>query len=96
MTLAFALAAAGIGALAAALLRQSLVLGYIVAGMAIGPNTPGFVIDLEACEGMDSTFMGFLAGLNARMRRRGGWVHIARPGPRNLRSLERILDKIES
>lgn len=50
MTLAFALAAAGLGALAAALLRQSLVLGYIVAGMAIGPNTPGFVIDVPAVE----------------------------------------------
>ena len=50
VTLAFALAAAGIGALGAALLRQSLVLGYIVAGMAIGPNTPGFVIDVPAVE----------------------------------------------
>lgn len=50
VTLAFALAAAGLGALVAALLRQSLVLGYIVAGMAIGPNTPGFVIDVPAVE----------------------------------------------
>ncbi len=50
MTLAFALGAAGIGALGAALLRQSLVLGYIVAGLVIGPNTPGFVIDVPAVE----------------------------------------------
>jgi len=41
VTLAFALAAAGVGALAAAFFRQSLVLGYILAGLAIGPNTPG-------------------------------------------------------
>ncbi len=50
MTLAFALAAAGVGALVAAFFRQSLVLGYIIAGLAIGPNTPGFVIDVPAVE----------------------------------------------
>lgn len=50
MTLVAALAAAGIGALAAAFLRQSLVLGYIVAGLVIGPNSPGFVIDVPAVE----------------------------------------------
>lgn len=50
VTLAFALGAAGIGALAAAFLRQSLVLGYILAGMAIGPHTPGFVADVPTVE----------------------------------------------
>ncbi len=47
-----------------------------------------FVIDLEGCTGMDSTFMGFLAGLAARVGRDDGWVHIASPGERNRQSLE--------
>ena len=47
-----------------------------------------FVIDLQACTGMDSTFMGFLAGLSARVGRQGGQVQIAAPGERNRQSLE--------
>jgi len=47
-----------------------------------------FVIDLEACSGMDSTFMGFLAGLASRVGRSGGSVAIASPGERNRQSLE--------
>ena len=46
------------------------------------------VIDLEACTGMDSTFMGYLAGLSTRLRKLGGWVQIASPGERNRSSLE--------
>ncbi|WP_353566074.1 STAS domain-containing protein [Haloferula sargassicola] len=47
-----------------------------------------FVIDLEKCSGMDSTFMGTLAGLSTRMRRSGGDVQIASPGSKNRQSLE--------
>lgn len=47
-----------------------------------------FVIDLEACTGMDSTFMGLLAGLASRVSKQGGCVQIASPGERNQRSLE--------
>ncbi|MFC7336119.1 STAS domain-containing protein [Haloferula chungangensis] len=47
-----------------------------------------FVIDLEACTGMDSTFMGFLAGLASRVGKDGGAVMIASPGEKNRRSLE--------
>lgn len=47
-----------------------------------------FVIDLEACTGMDSTFMGFLAGFAARVGKDDGWVQVARPGDRNRQSLE--------
>jgi hypothetical protein len=38
---------------------------------------------------MDSTFMGTLAGMSARITARdGGALHIAEPGARNVRSLE--------
>ncbi len=46
------------------------------------------VVDLEACTGMDSTFMGLLAGLAARLSKLGGGVQIAGAGERNRRSLE--------
>ncbi|MEP4930546.1 STAS domain-containing protein [Haloferula sp.] len=47
-----------------------------------------FVIDLEECTGMDSTFMGLLAGLASRVSKEDGEVMIASPGEKNLRSLE--------
>lgn len=47
------------------------------------------VVDLEGCTGMDSTFMGTLAGLAARLATQdGGVLQIAGSGPRNRRSLE--------
>lgn len=47
------------------------------------------VVDLGACTGMDSTFMGTLAGMAARLSTPGGGVlQIADPGERNRRSLE--------
>lgn len=47
------------------------------------------VVDLAACTGMDSTFMGTLAGLAARFSAiSGGSLQIAEPGERNRRSLE--------
>ncbi len=48
------------------------------------------VIDLEACTGMDSTFMGQLAGFSARLSKLGtaGGVQIAGAGERNRNSLE--------
>jgi anti-sigma B factor antagonist len=49
------------------------------------------VVDLEACTGMDSTFMGTLAGLASRISATAGGegrVQIADSGPRNRRSLE--------
>lgn len=44
-SLAFALLAAGLSGAVAARLGQSVILGYIVAGVAVGPHTPGFVAD---------------------------------------------------
>ncbi len=47
------------------------------------------VVDLAACTGMDSTFMGTLAGMAARLSAKdGGSLQIADPGSRNHRSLE--------
>jgi anti-anti-sigma regulatory factor len=47
------------------------------------------IVDLEGCTGMDSTFMGTLAGMAARLSAtEGGALHIADPGERNRRSLE--------
>ena len=47
------------------------------------------IVDLDACTGMDSTFMGTLAGMAARLSAAdGGVLEIAEPGERNRRSLE--------
>ena len=47
------------------------------------------VVDLSACTGMDSTFMGTLAGMAARLSAKDkGVLQIAEPGERNRRSLE--------
>jgi anti-sigma B factor antagonist len=55
--------------------------------IAAGEKT--LVVDLAACTGMDSTFMGTLAGMAARLSaKEGGSLQIADPGSRNHRSLE--------
>ena len=55
----------------------------IAAGEAV------LVIDLAGCAGMDSTFMGTLAGIAARLSAiDGASLQIADPGDRNRRSLE--------
>lgn len=47
------------------------------------------VVDLAACQGMDSTFMGTLAGLAARISAKsGGVLQVADAGERNRQSLE--------
>ena len=47
------------------------------------------VVDLGACTGMDSTFMGTLAGMATRLSTQdGGVLQIADSGARNRRSLE--------
>lgn len=47
-----------------------------------------FVVDLQGCTGMDSTFMGTLAGLSTRLKGNKGSVQIASPGDKNRQSLE--------
>lgn len=48
------------------------------------------VVDLGGCTGMDSTFMGTLAGIAARLSALdgAGVLQVAEPGERNRRSLE--------
>lgn len=50
LSLAVAFAAALVGGVIAARLRQSPILGYLVAGLVIGPFTPGFVADAETTQ----------------------------------------------
>lgn len=46
------------------------------------------VVDLQACSGMDSTFMGTLAGLAMKLREGGGELEVADAGEKNRASLE--------
>ena len=52
--------AAAIGGAVAVRLRQSAVVGYIVAGVAIGPRTPGFVADIEVVNALADLGVIFL------------------------------------
>ncbi|MEM1059577.1 MAG: STAS domain-containing protein [Verrucomicrobiota bacterium] len=55
-----------------------------------------FVIDLEKCTYMDSTFMGTLAGLGAKLKQRpDGGVRIVNVGERSLEMLRNLgLDRV--
>ncbi len=46
-----------------------------------------FVVDLEECPSMDSTFMGTLSGLALKLRKRGGTLDIVNANQRNRKSL---------
>lgn len=46
------------------------------------------VIDLSACAGMDSTFMGTMAGIAMKLAKIDGELEVANPGEKNKRSLE--------
>jgi len=54
----------------------------------IGAGEHCIVVDLEACTGMDSTFMGTLAGLATRLSTQNGVLQIADAGQRNRNSLQ--------
>lgn len=55
-----------------------------------------FIIDLEECAGMDSTFMGTMAGVALRLRELGqGHLHVVHCGNRSLELLSGLgLDQI--
>lgn len=46
------------------------------------------VVDLQQCTGMDSTFMGTLAGLASRISEKGGVLQVAFADAKNQSSLE--------
>jgi CPA2 family monovalent cation:H+ antiporter-2 len=60
VNLAAALAAAFVGSYIAARLRQSVIIGYILAGLAIGPFTPGFVGDMASVQALADIGVIFL------------------------------------
>lgn len=60
LALTVTLIAAAIGGAVAVRLRQSAVVGYILAGIAIGPRTPGFVADIEVVNALADLGVIFL------------------------------------
>jgi CPA2 family monovalent cation:H+ antiporter-2 len=66
-----ALGAALVGAAIAVRLRQPLILGYIVAGVAIGPFTPGIIGDVDAIASLAEIgviFLMFVIGVQLSLR----------------------------
>jgi anti-sigma B factor antagonist len=57
-----------------------------------------FVVDLDACTYLDSTFLGILLGLGLKLREAGnGLLHILNASPRNLELLKNLgLDQLIS
>ncbi len=56
-----------------------------------------FIIDLGQCQGMDSTFLGMLAGIGLRLQQdnRKGQVHVVEVGARNMELLQTLgLDRL--
>src|SRR5688572_25432146 len=71
VNLVAALVVAFLGAVVAVCLRQSLLIGYIVAGVLIGPYTPGFVADQQAVASLADigiVFLLFAVGLHLSLR----------------------------
>ena len=55
-----------------------------------------FVVDLDACSYLDSTFLGILLGLGLQLKNAGnGLLHILNASPRNLELLKNLgLDRL--
>ncbi len=61
----------------------------------IAQSKNSFIIDLEECSGMDSTFMGTLTGIALQVHKTGGEVQVIAAGDRNRASLENLgLDQL--
>jgi CPA2 family monovalent cation:H+ antiporter-2 len=81
VNIALALVAATIGGALAVRLGQSPILGYVVAGVLIGPYTPGLVSDVNqvaAVADIGLAFLLFAVGLQLSLREmlRVGWVAV--------------------
>lgn len=71
VNLAFALGVGLVGAILVTRLGQSVIVGYILAGVAIGPFTPGFVGDVSAVEALADVgviFLMFAIGVQLSFR----------------------------
>lgn len=69
--LAVALLAAGISGIVAARLGQSVILGYILAGVVIGPHTPGWIADqptVDALANIGIVLLLFVTGMDVSAR----------------------------
>ena len=63
----------------------------------IGQGARQFIVDLGQCEGMDSTFLGVLAGIGLQLREppTQGQLRLANVSPRNLELLQTLgLDRL--
>ncbi len=60
------------------------------AGKKISAGIRKIIIDLEACLGMDSTFMGMLAGISKSLRKNQGELTIVGASEKNCHSLEEL------
>jgi anti-sigma B factor antagonist len=58
---------------------------FLTTAIAQGATTA--CIDLNACTGMDSTFMGLLVGTHKQLMEQGGRLVVVNPGSANLRLL---------
>lgn len=61
-----------------------------IAEKAIDAGTRLVVVDLETCQGVDSTFMGSMAGIARRLLALGGSLQVACPSDRTRSSLESL------
>jgi monovalent cation:H+ antiporter-2, CPA2 family len=71
VNLVFAIGVAFVSALVAVRIRQSVILGYLVAGVVIGPFTPGFVGDIDVVLDLADIgiiFLMFSVGLQISLR----------------------------
>lgn len=70
-------------------LESSVIKDFI--NLSIEKGMERFVIDLEACSGMDSTFMGMLMGFGLQFRRTGtGSIKVVGTTPKTLASLREL------
>jgi anti-sigma B factor antagonist len=80
------------------LVARSADLGFFKAfyQQLLKDDVSRFVVDLEACTYLDSTFLGTLLGLGLKLREAGrGLLHILNANPRNLELLRNLgLDRL--
>jgi len=72
--IAAAVAVACVGGIVAARLRQSVIVGYLLAGILIGPFTPGFIGDLHHISAMAEIgviFLMFVLGVEFKLGQLG-------------------------